>query len=192
MRQLGLITIPAAILSFGLTLGAAPQPAEAGKACNRLNLSSPCIRSGDMKPTINLGKPGNDGDFAVKDAGGIKAVKLDGDTGNVTNSLAGNGLVKAWARINANGSIAACWRCNTDPLETGNVNTGTYEVDFTPLGTDIRARPRSAVLDSHVATAFIPADSIRLNDSGDTSSVVVRTSSQNLGSVNSPFTLFIY
>ena len=49
MRYLGLITIPAAILSFGLTLGAAPQPAEAGKACQRARLPSPCIKANDIR-----------------------------------------------------------------------------------------------------------------------------------------------
>jgi hypothetical protein len=49
MRYLGLITISAAILSFGLTLGAAPQPAEAGKACNRAGLPSPCIKKSDIR-----------------------------------------------------------------------------------------------------------------------------------------------
>jgi hypothetical protein len=49
MRYLGLITISAAILSFGLTLGAAPQPAEAGKACNRARLPSPCIKANDIR-----------------------------------------------------------------------------------------------------------------------------------------------
>jgi hypothetical protein len=44
-----LTTISAAILSFGLTLGAAPQPAEAGKACNRARLPSPCIRANDIR-----------------------------------------------------------------------------------------------------------------------------------------------
>ena len=46
MRYPGLITISAAILSLGLTLGAAPQLAEAGKACKKLNspLKNPGIR----------------------------------------------------------------------------------------------------------------------------------------------------
>ena len=49
-----------------------------------------------------------------------------------------NGLVKAWAQIDADGTIVACWRCNTDPAETRRLGTGAYEVDFTPL------RPTSA------------------------------------------------
>ncbi|MDH3473840.1 MAG: hypothetical protein OEM59_09105 [Rhodospirillales bacterium] len=48
MRYLGRITITAAILGFGLALGAAPQLAEAGRACNKLGLSSPCIKRTDI------------------------------------------------------------------------------------------------------------------------------------------------
>ena len=67
-----------------------------------------------MNASIFLGTGGDDGDLSVESADGTTTVSLDGDTGDVTNSLPGNGL----ARINANGTIFACWRCDTDPLET--------------------------------------------------------------------------
>jgi hypothetical protein len=47
-----------------------------------------------------------------------------------------NGLVKAYAEINTDGTIAASWRCNTDPLETQRLATGSHEVDFTLLAID--------------------------------------------------------
>ena len=49
MRYLKLSTLFMLPIAFGLTLGAAPQPAEAGKACKRLNLPNNCVRSSDVK-----------------------------------------------------------------------------------------------------------------------------------------------
>ncbi len=191
MRYLGLITISAAILSFGFTLGAAPQPAEAGKACNRLNLNSPCIRSSDVRSTLKLGRSGNDGDLIVRDASKATGVKLDGDSGDVTNSFDGSGVVKAWARINGDGSVASCYRC--DPAETQRISANFYEVDFTPLATDIRSRPRMAVSDLHdmpVLTVFLPIlmdQDGTIAGSSDSSSVFVLMSSDMLG-----FTVAVY
>jgi hypothetical protein len=57
MRLLGTVTISAVILSFGLTLSAALQPAEAGKVCKKLKLKSPCISKSDIKAkTIDSSK----------------------------------------------------------------------------------------------------------------------------------------
>ena len=50
MRYLGLITISAAILSFGLTLGASPQPAEAGACANISGVpNKACVTKRDLQ-----------------------------------------------------------------------------------------------------------------------------------------------
>ena len=118
MRYLKLSTLFAVSVAFALSLGAAPGPAEAGKACKRIGLKSPCLGSSDHKPTLKLGRSGNDGDFTVRAADKSLGVKLDGDTGTASNSLSGDGLVKAWAMINADGTVHECYRCNKDPAET--------------------------------------------------------------------------
>ena len=48
MRHFGLFTISAAILSFGLTLGAGPPPAKAG-ICNEVGLPKKCTTRRDIK-----------------------------------------------------------------------------------------------------------------------------------------------
>ena len=147
MRYLKLSTLFAVSVAFALSLGAAPRPAEAGKACRNIGLGSPCLRSSDHKPTLKLGRSGNDGDFTVRAADKSLGVKLDGDTGTASNSLSGDGLVKAWAMINADGTVHECYRCNKDPAETRKLGVSIYEVDFEPLSTNIRDRPRTVVGD---------------------------------------------
>jgi hypothetical protein len=134
----------------GLTFAAAP--VAAGPVCNELDLSSPCVRSNDMRANIALGGSSGDGRLRLRNADGGAAVDLRASDGNLLNRFSNNedesnGLVKAWARINPfDGTIIACWRCNTDPAETRRVEEGTYEVDFTPLATDISGRPRLATV----------------------------------------------
>ncbi len=99
------------------------------------------IRLDAVTGDATLGGLGADGDLIVKDSLGIPTLSVDGDTGTISNILSGNGLVKAWAEISADGSIVRCWRCNTDTAQTRSISTGTYEVDFTPLGNDISTRP---------------------------------------------------
>ncbi len=200
MRYLKLSTLFAVSVAFALSLGAAPRPAEAGKACKRIGLKSPCLRSSDQKPTLKLGRSGNDGDFTVRAADKSLGVKLDGDTGTASNSFAGDGLVKAWARINADGTVHECYRCNKDPDETQRLATGRYEVDFTPLSTDIRSRPRTLAGDRRddpkFATVIFP-DFILMDQDGtiagsaDPSSVLVVIVPQG-GLDVTPFTVVIY
>lgn len=149
----------------------------------------------DMKPDISLGTGGNAGGLSVKNTAGTPTVSLDGDSGNVTNLFSStaalsNGLVKAWAQIAADGSIVACWRCNTDPAETQKTSTGTYEVDFTPLSTDISGRPRSAVVDSFGISSAVGF--VKLQDRFmDASSVFVETIAGN-SDFDLPFTVIVY
>jgi len=184
-------------LALVLTLATVPQPAEAGPACNRLGLSNNCIKSNDLQSRLTLRQPGRDGRLQIRDANNAAAVNLNGTSGNVTNLFSNlqdesNGLVKAWAQIAANGSVVACWRCNTDPAETRLVpglGAGSYEVDFTPLATDIRGRPRSATIDDVNSFAAMLAVA---NRNGDTSSVFVNTRSGANAASNIGFVLLIY
>jgi hypothetical protein len=106
-------------------------------------------------------------------------------TNSITQDLASNGLVKAWARINSNGTVASCWNCNTSTLETRQLGTGQYEVDFTPIGTDISARARMAMQNGTVGH-------ITTLDSSDLSSVRVNTYKTSLSLSNRAFTIIIY
>ena len=82
-------------IAFAVTLVTVAPPAEAGRACRRAGLPSPCVVSSDVNPNITLRRPGNDGDFQVRTSGNRKGVQLDGDSGNVTNRLPGNGVTGA-------------------------------------------------------------------------------------------------
>ncbi len=93
--------------------------------------------------------------------------------------------------LDANGAVIECWRCNPDPAETRRFDPGAYEVDFTPLPSDISGRSRSAFIDGH----FIGSRSgqIGLADrSGDLSSVFVHTADAFGDEANIPFVLIIY
>lgn len=140
---------------------------------------------------ITLGTTDRDGDLNLRDTTNAITMQMDGQTGNITNTLNGHGLVKAWARINANGTVLSCFRCNTAAAQTRRLSAGTYEVDFTPLGTNIRSRPRSATLDTHSFAIF--KGQINLADrAGDASSVFVRTTLSGGGNADRAFTLLIY
>jgi hypothetical protein len=141
--------------------------------------------------TMSLGTTTDDGDLYLRNSSGSNTISMDGTTGTLTNDFAGNGLVKAWARINSDGTVASCWRCNTSVSETYNTGTGYYYVDFT-FATDISSRPLSATIDSH-STGLISHGEIMTGFvSGDPSSVWVRTASETGTAGNRPFTLVIY
>jgi len=58
-----------------------------------------------------------------------------------------NGLIKAWAQINLDGTIAACWCCGKDMAVARRTAPRGLRGRLTPLATDIRGRPRSATID---------------------------------------------
>src|SRR5687768_13310779 len=89
-------------LAFALTLSAVSQPAEAGAACNELDLSSPCIGSSDLNANLIVGGSTGNGRLRARKANGQTGVELSASTANVTNLFSNganksNGLVKAWA-----------------------------------------------------------------------------------------------
>jgi len=174
----------------------AASPAEAGKACNRLGLDSPRIKSNDLKARLNLDEDGRNARLRLRNADRANAVELDAGSGNLTNLFsneenASNGLVKAWAQINSDGTIEACWRCNTDPAATRRIGDGSYHVDFTPLATDITGRPRSATISGADSTTLDGV--VRVKDPfGDASAVLVNTNDMAGASEDRTFTLIIY
>jgi hypothetical protein len=174
MRIVSPVTLTTAALAVAFTFTAA-QPAEAGPACNRIGLGSPCIKSNDLSPRLNLDDDGRSARLRLKDADNENGVELDAGSATVTNVFsndqnASNGLVKAWAQIAADGTIVACWRCNTDTNETRRIADGQYEVDFTPLATDITGRPLSgSIMNSGLGMIVL------LNNGADPSSVFATT-----------------
>ena len=54
-------------LAFALTLSTVSQPAEAGAACNELDLSSPCIPSSDLSANLIVGGSTGDGRLRTRD-----------------------------------------------------------------------------------------------------------------------------
>jgi hypothetical protein len=170
-------------------------PLAAGPACNELDLSSPCIRGNDIRANLTLGGPTGDARLQLRDGAGVQGVQLRATTGNVINRFSNeedqsNGLVKAWAQINADGTIAACWRCN--PTETGRFFDGRYEVDFTPLDTDITGRPRSATIDDLGGGAENPGSITLADRQDDASSVFVNTTDPDGSDSDRSFILIIY
>jgi hypothetical protein len=180
-----------------LALGGIPTSATAGPACNELGLANNCIRSNDLQARLALRQAGLHGRLQIRDADNANALDLNGASATVTNLFSNlenesNGLVKAWAVINPNGAVIACWRCNLSAAQTQRLGTGNYEVDFTPLATDIRGRPRLTAPDG--SDSFGSFVVIRSADRfGDESSVQVLTNQANTGAfVDSAFTLVIY
>ena len=100
MRIICSMTLTTGALAAALTFIA--PPAEAGPACNRIGLNSPCIKSNDLKARLNLDERGRDARLRLRNADRANAVDLDARSFNVTNLFANepdasNGLVKAWA-----------------------------------------------------------------------------------------------
>ncbi len=143
---------------------------------------------------IQLGSPTQAGNLRLwdDDPDNDLSIILDGASGNVSHQLAGNGLVKAWARINSNGTVASCYRCNASSVVTGNPSTGDYEVSFSPLGTDIRSRPRLATLDSHSLGPPGGGQISMANRNSEDTSVFVATTNSAGASSNKAFTIIIF
>jgi hypothetical protein len=104
------------------------------------------------KGRCSLGGSGDRGRSRIRDSANAIAVDFRATNLFSNDRDKSNGLVKACAEINADGTIAACWRCNTDALETQRLATGSHEVDFTPLATDTNGRPRAAAITGMVCS----------------------------------------
>jgi len=137
------------------------------------------------------GGAGQDGDLYIKNATGTTTGAIDGATGNFTNAFGGNGLVKAWARINADGSIASCYKCNTDTGETKLLTTGRYEVDFT-FATDITSRPWVCSVGNGLDTGNPAAQIGCVQRAFDPSSVYVEMEDESGTDESNSFTIIIF
>ena len=100
----------------------------------------------------------------------------------------------ACCRINgANGSAigAESFRCNLSTLETRRLGNGTYEVDFTPVSTNITRLVKHATLDTQAGGSF--TGTIGVSDRlGDPSSVFVLIQNNAGVNTNAGFNLCLY
>ena len=143
---------------------------------------------------ITLGAPGSeDGDIIIYDGNTtLESFRVDGNTGNATNQFGGNGLVKAWARINSDGTIASCYRCNTDTTETRRISEGHYEVDFTSISTLMRLRPFLCSLGYGEVQIIGAGHIICSRRNGDQSSINIVTTSDSNTAADGPFTVVVF
>ena len=139
-----------------------------------------------------LGNSGASGYLALDDGTAHWAsINLYGSTGDVVNQLNGNGVVKAWARMNGDGTVASCYRCSTSPTDTQRFSAGTYEVDFTPVGTDISSRPWTCSLGT--GAVFGASGEIScVQRAGDPSSLFVSVRNSAGTSVDQAYTIAVY
>ncbi|MEO1083626.1 MAG: hypothetical protein AAFY88_05240, partial [Acidobacteriota bacterium] len=132
---------------------------------------------------ITLGSNGSSGDVIVKDGTGSDTFVVNGFTGDVTNSLGGNGLAKAWCQVDGAGNLIAGFRCSS----VQRIASGNYFVDFTALATDITSRPFLASCTSLVTNA-VCTDVRATTSSDDLSRIVVTTDTSDDGA----FTVVIF
>ncbi len=143
---------------------------------------------------IQLGSPNEDGDLRLFDNSpdNSLSINLDGATGNVSNQLVGNGLVKAWARINSNGTVASCYNCSSSAFNTQRLSTGDYEVDFT-FATNISSRPWVCSVGHGGNSTIVRHDTIGCaGRNGDPSSVYVAIENHAGTDVDREFTLVVF
>lgn len=142
--------------------------------------------------TAFLGRSLFPGSLAIDDGtGSYGSIQMEGSTGNLTNQFGGSGLVKAWARINADGTVASCYRCDPSVAETRSLGTGQYEVDFTPVGTDVSSRPWTCSLGT--GAVFSASGEIScVQRSGDPSSLFVFVRSTAGALLNQAYTVVVY
>jgi hypothetical protein len=113
-------------------------------------------------------------------------VKLPGATSFQVASSGGPNVI-AWARINADGTVATCLNCN--PAGAIHFNPGRYQVDFA-LGSIVGV-PRSATIDD-LSTGVADGIISVADRSGVTSAVFVHTTDNAGTDTDLPFTLVLY
>ena len=176
-----------------LTLGS-------GNATNVGQSSELYMESGDGKTNVwlygsgqaYLGSSGYSGFLALDNGtSSWSSIQLSGSNGNVVNQFGGNGVVKAWARINADGSVASCYRCDPSAAETRRLSTGNYEVDFTPVGTDVSSRPWTCSLGTGAVFGAIGQIGC-VQRSGDPSSLFVNIRGTTGLAADVAYTVVVY
>lgn len=153
----------------------------------------------------SVSSPGADGDLLVQDGAGVTTIALDGGSANAVQLIdpadtsMANGFVKAWAKIDEDGSVVSCWNCNTDVQATRRLALGKYQVDFL-LG-NIGNRPVLATVGTHSSAATFFRAWIGTQPSTDVSAVLVETETILINFPGDPvqhahtdqaFTLFVF
>ncbi len=155
------------------------------------NASAADLRMGSGSSTT----AGDDGDLQIEDGNGTISFDIDGSSGNINQDVDnvtitnGNGAVKAWAKINGDGTVDSCWKCSTNTTQTQRLTTGQYEVDFT-LG-NIDQRPCLASSGSH-STGDQADRNVECYDSADPSSKNVETNDLAGADADGAFTVVIF
>lgn len=175
------------------TLGANGVAGDAGTLFFRdTNGTTNNIRMYGSNADVYLGtSSGDDGDISLYDGSAGYGFYVRGSSGQVWQKPTGQGLVKAWARINSDGTVASCYYCSASASNTGLIITGTYEVDFT-FDSDITLRP-VACSPGHNGTGSTIATQIScVGRGGDASSIFVVTRNSAGTAVNSYFTAVVF
>jgi hypothetical protein len=113
-------------------------------------------------------------------------VKLPGATSFQVASSGGPNVI-AWARINADGTVASCLNCNA--AGTSRIITGAYQVDFTMAS--IVGVPRSATIDD-LATGTEMGQIGVADRSGTSTAVYVETANSAGVAEDHSFVLVLY
>ena len=99
----------------------------------------------------------------------------------------------ACCRIRSNGTVnvAGSFRCNLAVAETRRLGVGIYEVDFTPLSSDVRGTAKSATPDTQT-TGSLTGEIGVADRAGDTSSVFVQIRSNTGAALDAGFDLCVH
>ena len=135
----------------------------------------------------------SDGDITIRDFFGDNSFVVDGGTGNATNALGSEGLVKAWCQVDSAGNFVAGYRCTNNAEYPAKLNLGLFKVDFTALGTNIVGRP---VVVSCTTPDSLEPDCTQIQSRREPvatfSSYQVITLDENGDFVDSDFTIMVF
>lgn len=129
---------------------------------------------------------GDDGDLQVYDKNGVLTINLDGDSGNATQPVSGDGFVKAWVRVHADGTVLSHLNV-TGVLKDA---TGTYWVTFNDSA--LNDRPISATLDGHLSGPASGGISIGFPDDFHSGTKAVFTYDASGAAADRHFNLVVY
>lgn len=150
------------------------------------------LRGADGEAFLGSTTTGDDGDISLSNGTSSNfALDLEGSNGTITNIITGNGIVKAWARMNSNGTVASCYRCSTSAANTNRISLGNYEVDFT-IDANIDSRPVVCSSGHNAVSGTSGAGISCVGRTLDDSSVFVSTFSPAGTSVDSYFTIVVF
>jgi hypothetical protein len=101
---------------------------------------------------------------------------------------------QACCRITPGGTAIAAesFKCNTNSAETRRLAPGQYEVDFTPLNTDVRRFVRLCTIDSQTNANSEALGITCVDRFGDNSSIFVRIQDQNGNVTNEGFNACLF